>query len=456
LRDGATLVRVPFLGGTPRRIVDGVVSGVGWSPDGQRMAFVRYDPDTQGTSLVVTDSQGQNERVLVTRNAPSFFHMTRFTNRPPARPSWSADARWIALAGLNTSPERPRDNGELIEVDAASGAERAVRRVDGSVSELAYLDNDRLVVSFVNPVSQEPGQWRLYPRTGPPVPLTRDLNTIQDVQLTADRTSGVATRTTTRRSISAGTIATGVFTEAVAESGLQPAFAALDSRGNLLYTARMPVGRATFRSDGAAGAGTMLVSDLVYALPSPDGTFIVGHRPEVGLVRANADGSGATVISQDASAVPRAVTPDGSAVICVSNKSGHQQPWLVPLAGGEARRLSDVYIDGAALWLSKDGRQVIFRTNAGTQICGFPGFDQCRGVDVLPGPLSPDGKTVFAVDRNDPTNIFAQPIDGGPGRPLTRFTDKVIEDFSVSPDGTRIAPTRTARESDVVLVKGLK
>ena len=76
--------------------------------------------------------------------------------------------------------------------------------------------------------------------------------------------------------------------------------------------------------------------------------------------------------------------------------------------------------------------------------------------DVLPGPLSPDGKTVFAVDRNDPTNIFAQPIDGGPGRPLTRFTDKVIEDFSVSPDGTRIALTRTARESDVVLVKGLK
>ena len=173
-------------------------------------------------------------------------------------------------------------------------------------------------------------------------------------------------------------------------------------------------------------------------------------------MRANADGSCATVISQDASAVPRAVTPDGSAVICVSNKSGHQQPWLVPLAGGEARRLSDVYIDGAALWLSKDGRQVIFRTNAGTQICGFPGFDQCRGVDVLPGPLSPDGKTVFAVDRNDPTNIFAQPIDGGPRRPLTRFTDKVIEDFSVSPDGTRIALTRTARESDVVLVKGLK
>jgi dipeptidyl aminopeptidase/acylaminoacyl peptidase len=420
------------------------------------MAFVKYDSKTQSTTLVVADPGGQNEKVLAARQAPSFFYMALFSNAPPTRPSWSTDGRWIALAGINTSPERPRDNGELIEVDAASGAERAVRRVDGEVSELAYLDNDRLVVSFTNPVSQEPGQWRLYPRTGPHVPLTRDLNNIQDVQLTADRTSGVATRTTTRRSISVGTIATGLFAEVVPESGLQPAFAVLDARGNLLYAARAPVGRATFRSEGAGGAGTMVVSDLVSALPSPDGTFVVGHRPEVGLVRVNADGSGATVISPDASAIPRAMTPDGATLLVVSNKAGHQQPWLVPLAGGDARRLSDVYIDGGALWLSKDGRQVIFRNNAGTQICAFPGFDQCRVVNVRPGPLSADGTTVFAVSRDDPSNIIAQPLDGGPARPVTRFTDKAIQDFSLSPDGTRIAVTRMARESDVVLVKGLK
>lgn len=450
------LVRVPFLGGTPRRIVHGAVSGIGWSPDGQRMAFVKYDPKTQATTLVVADARGQNEKVLATRQAPSFFHMTLFSNAPPERPSWSADGRWIALAGFNVSPERPRDNGELIEVDSATGAERAVRRVDGVVTEVAYLDNDRLVVSFVNPVSQEPGQWRLYPRTGPAVTLTRDLNHIQDVQLTADRTSGVATRTTMRRSISVGTIATGVFTEVVAESGTQPSSAELDSRGNLFYTARVPGGRATFRSQGAAGAGTMVVTDLVMALPSPDGTFIVGHRPEVGLVRVNADGSGATVISPDASAIPRAVTPDGTAVLVVSNKSGHQQPWLVPISGGEAKRLSDVYIDGGQAWLSHDGRQVIFRTTAGTQICGFPGFDECRAVKASLGPISADGKTVFTLDRNDPTNIFAQPLDGGPRRPVTRYTDKVIQDFSLSPDGTRIALTRMARESDVVLLKELK
>src|SRR5262249_21066075 len=38
------LWRVPFLGGTPRRIVDNVWTPVGWSPDGHQMAFVRVDP----------------------------------------------------------------------------------------------------------------------------------------------------------------------------------------------------------------------------------------------------------------------------------------------------------------------------------------------------------------------------------------------------------------------------
>lgn len=63
---------------------------------------------------------------------------------------------------------------------------------------------------------------------------------------------------------------------------------------------------------------------------------------------------------------------------------------------------------------------------------------------------------MFAINPNDPRNIIAQPIDGGPPTPLTAFTDMTIQDFSLSPDHTRIAITRVMRESDVVLIKGLK
>jgi len=131
----ASIVRVPFLGGTPRRVADNAGSGIGWSPDRQRMAYVsmRLAPTTT-TSLVVADGRPERESAC-DPVAPAYLTNVGFGNNPPSRPSWSADGRWIAVAGRNVSSERTHEPGELIEVDAASGAERAVRRVDSNLSE---------------------------------------------------------------------------------------------------------------------------------------------------------------------------------------------------------------------------------------------------------------------------------------------------------------------------------
>jgi Tol biopolymer transport system component len=455
----AVTLRVPFLGGAARRLLEGAVSGIGWSPDGQQMAFVKMD-DTQSTSLVVADPQGQNARVLATRRPPSFFMNVGFSlgNGPASQPSWSADGRTIAVAGINVSPERARDGdvGELIEFDEERGAELALRRIEGMIWGVGYLESGDLVVSADRATNTMQWQWWLYPRSGSVAALTRSLNGFQGVQLTDDRTSGVATQTTMRSSIELGAIAGGPFSEAVAESGAQSAFAALDARGQLFYTARVPSGWATFRSDATAGGSTLVLADLWRAIPSTDANFVIGRHRDLGLMRVNPDGSGATVIVQDASAAPVAFTPNGAGFVYVSNRSGPQQPWLLSLSAGEATRLSDAYIDAARLWLSIDGREVIFSTHGGTRVCTFPAFDQCRTPKLIAGPLSADGKTVFAVDPNDPRNILAQPIDGSTATSLTHFTDKEIADFSLSPDRTRIAITRLSRVSDVVLIRGLK
>ena len=63
------LWRVPFLGGTPRKLAALVFSGVGWSPDGQRMAFVRRSSTANDTEslVLIADADGSNERVLAKR-----------------------------------------------------------------------------------------------------------------------------------------------------------------------------------------------------------------------------------------------------------------------------------------------------------------------------------------------------------------------------------------------------
>jgi hypothetical protein len=257
--------------------------------------------------------------------------------------------------------------------------------------------------------------------------------------------------------ITAGTVASGTFVEAVAPSTAQPSFAQLDTRGDLFYTARLPVGVATFRSGGARGAGTLVATGIAFSVPSPDGVFVVGRRQNGDIVRVNSDGSGLTVLlPASALAFPVAITSDGTGLLYVSNQTGPQQPWLLPLTGGAPRRLAETNMPVPFMRVSRDGQQTIFPSPGGTQLCRFPSFDECRTLNVRSGPLSADGRTVFAVNPNDPRNIIAQPIDGGPPTPLTAFTDMTIEDFSLSPDGTRIAITRVSRESDVVLVKGLQ
>jgi len=445
------IIRVPFLGGAPRQLVgDGARSGIGWSPDGRRMAFNRSDQPGQN-SIAVADHDGQNARVLVTRRAPSFFVNVTFGQRA-ARPSWSTDGRQIAVIGIDTSLGKGGSTNEIVEIDADNGTEHVVSR-SGPMIELAYLDHTRWIASTLKDGSAE---WQIVSREGAAVPVTRDLSYLIGVQLTAARDTGVAIRTALRSAIEVGGVAAGDFAQVIEESGAESADAALDSAGNIFYFAKVSEGPATFRRAAQDGASTLIATNLIYAQPSPDGSFVIGHRPNVGLVRVNADGSDARVLVQDASAFPYAITHDNSTLIYQSNREGHQQPWRLALGSGAAERLSDVSILSRRLWLSPDERQVIFGTSAGTTLCAFPNFDGCRTIKGGPGPFSPDGKTVFTVSPSEPANILAQPIDGRAPTPLTRYTDRRIVDFSVSPDGRRMAITRGEQLSDVVLIKGLK
>ena len=73
---GSSLWRVSVSGAGLREIVTDVDSAVGWSPDGQHMAFIR------GSALVVADADGRNTRSLFTVTAPKrFVHGARSGSR---------------------------------------------------------------------------------------------------------------------------------------------------------------------------------------------------------------------------------------------------------------------------------------------------------------------------------------------------------------------------------------
>src|SRR5262249_4384092 len=83
------LRKMPVLGGTPVEVVKDIDTGVAFSPDGKRFAFLRGDPSKGTVGLLVANSDGSGERML--RSIPGD------SNGPSMqRPAWSPAGKTIA------------------------------------------------------------------------------------------------------------------------------------------------------------------------------------------------------------------------------------------------------------------------------------------------------------------------------------------------------------------------
>ena len=70
---------------------------------------------------------------------------------------------------------------------------------------------------------------------------------------------------------------------------------------------------------------------------------------------------------------------------------------------------------------------------------------------------STDGKSIlYTSNLNNVSNIWSQPIDGGPRKQITHFSDMLMTGFAWTPDGKLLACTRGALVRDAVLVTDLK
>ena len=110
------LWRVPFIVGTPKRLVDNIGSLVAWSSDGLKMAFVRdlsksgTSPTPESTALITADPDGGNEKVLARRRRPSFFNIIPLFSFIQ-QPAWSPSGATIALPASDGAVTTPGRNG---------------------------------------------------------------------------------------------------------------------------------------------------------------------------------------------------------------------------------------------------------------------------------------------------------------------------------------------------------
>ena len=459
------LWRVPFLGGSPKRLLDTVNSPPGWSPDGRQFAFVRSG--VEGSSaLMLADAGGGNVRTLATRTLPAQFLSFGSRGTPSAQgaavhPAWSPDGSMIALLGFESGGGRT--NRQAVFVDVATGTERTLTlRDEASADGIEWLDAERLVVSTLGRNDAVSQLWLLSYPEGSWSRLTNDVTNYASIAVSADRRSIAVARWDFQIAIS---MLEGTAREPIQIVAPSP-FIGEDvawAQDRLLYALLSPVDNVPAIWSQRVGAANPeeLVGNAYSPESTPDGTTLVFSRVvdgTRGIWRAEGNGQGAVAVGTSV-ANRVVVTPDGKSVAYVSNESGLQSIWIRPLDGGPARHLANVF--GFQPVVSPDGASIAFvsvdeRKQPVLITCALADCSSRRSFSVPRRPAAlqwtPDGR---GLAYSTLANIWVQPLDGGAQSPLTQFPEdgQQIEDFEWSRDGKRLAFAHSRTTWNVVLFR---
>ena len=466
------LYQVPVLGGAPRKILTDIDSQISFAPDKRRFAFLLNDLSRKEAHLIIAslDDAEQQQHLAVHTGV-------HWVN--DAAPAWSPDGKVIIFTARIQTSKASGTTASLVEVRVEDGGRTVLNtRQWDAIQAIEWLaDGTGLIVAARDNASLLAHQlWQIdYPGGGARA-ITRDLNSYSSAGVTADMKSLV---TILHRRIANLWIApSDRASEAVQihsgnskDLGWTLGVEWLRD-GKIIYgsTASGKEDVWLMNADGSnqrqlttnAGANfEPTVSDdgrtVVYVSKAADAT----QR----LWKMNLDNGERAPLTDGGYDLRPDISPDGRWVVYMSIKRDSPTLWKTPIGGGGAAvQLSDKI--ASVPRVSPDGRFIacFYRAQVETfsKLAVLPSdggepvkvFDRSPTTFVEAGiQWTPDGRALSFIDNRDGvSNVWLQPLDGGPPKQLTNFTSETIFRFAWSPDGKMIVAERGTETGDIVLI----
>lgn len=468
--DVGTVYRLPALGGTPVKILEHVDGPVSISPNGKQLVLVRSNyPNPGESALVIANTDGTGVRNLAIRKAPEYFAPLFFTG-----PSWSPDGKLVAVSVGR--------HGSFSHVFAFAVADGTAKDLTPDpwqfTARVAWLpDMSGLLVIAGETVARTQIWFVSYPN-GERRRITNDLNGYRSISLAADGTkfstiqaSGlvniwIAPEGDAKRAVQLPTGNVGFFGSSGSTLSWTPdngiVFVSTET-GNLDIWLMDSKGenRRQLTTNRDADFGPVV---------SRDGHYVVFTSSRAGnsnIWRMGIDGSDQKPLTSGVADALGTISPDGRWVFYSSLVSGKPTLWKVSIDGGTSIEISKgpaitptVSPDGKFLaYLYPDSadpiappnRLAIMPIDGGEPIKTFS--FQGPTIVATSAHWSVDGRSIlYTTSNNNVTNIWSQPVDGGPPRQVTDFKDSFMTGFAWSHDGKFLACTRGVLLRDVVLI----
>jgi len=472
------LYRAPVLGGAPKQVLRDIDSNPAFSPDGQRMAFIRAnDPEAGKYRLLSADLDGSNETVLLITQS------TRGAD--PTQMSWSPDGKLLAYSFQSAGAV----TGYIETFDLARKQVNTLAALpDARIVDLQWLPGGRslLVIYALRGPRLDQTQIGLVSTDGKLHPVTRDTNRYSTLTLSADSHSAATVQIKTNRSLVVLPVAGASTASPAPLPGIaDPRQVRWSANGKLLVSEADKL----VRTDRDGGNATVLVSDASAALfdarQCGDQYVVFSWAyhggSTINIWRAKADGSALKQLTSNPIETNPVCSPDGKMVYYVE-RLGTNRLMRVPIDGGQAEQVPGTNIpnrfgmDGVG-YFSPDGKSLGVvvslidpRTNdAVTKLAvisleagaaGSPRLmdldsrlgsanDSSTGLQLVPN----ENALSYVISENGGNNIWWQPLDGSPGHQITHLSAEQIGSYNWSPDGKALAITLRQDVADVVLLK---
>ena len=472
--DAGTLYRIPVLGGTPVKVLEKIDGPISFSPDGKQFVLVRGNyPNTGESALVIANLDGSGERNLVVKKNPDRLSPIFFTG-----PSWSPDGKMIAATVVTVGA-----SSKVFGFSVADGGEKSLSAESwpyaGRVQWLPDMTG-LLVIAGESPASSQ--VWMMSYPDGRIRRVTNDLGAYRAIGLTQN----AKTFTTVQAQ---GLVNLWVLPEGQAAKAIRlPTgnIAFYSSAGNNLSWT--PDGRIAFVSNEGGNADIWMAdpdgsnrkqltsngANNFAPVVSADGRYIVFMSARDGrrnLWRLNIDGSNPVRLTSGLADCYPSLTPDSRWVVYTTFEGAKPQLWKLSIDGGTPVRITDHVATMAAV--SLDGRFIAFMYPESQDpfappnrlaVVPFEGGPNIKlfefngsGTVAALTQWSADSKSIlYTVSANNVTNIWSQPLEGGPPKQVTEFNDLFMTSFAWSRDGKQLACTRGSLIRDAILVTDVK
>ena len=471
--DAGTLYRIPVFGGTSVKVLEKIDGPVTFSPEGKQFAFVRGNYPTPGHSaLVIANIDGTGEQDLAVKNYPDRFAPIFFTG-----PAWSPDGKTIAATVATTGGQ-----SQILSFSVADGKEQNLSQQSwpfaGRVEWLPDMTGLLVVAGDSTALAQ---LWLINYPEGTSRRITNDLGTYRAIGLTQD-----------------GKKITTVQAQGLVNLWIVPS----DDPGK---AERLPTGNVSFYSSSGNNVSWTPDGNIVFVsteggnpsiwtikpdgserkqltandgasfspVVSPDGKYIVFSLWRDGkrnLWRINIDGRNPVQLTSGISDSFPSISPDNQ-VIYVAPGNARPTLWKVSIDGGTPVQISDRVATMGVV--SPDGKLIAYTYPESPDVSAPPNRVAVMSFDGGPAlktfnmaasgtvlaivQWSQDGKSLlYTVTTNNVTNVWSQPLDGGPAKQVTDFKEMLITGFSWSRDGKQLAATRGTLLRDAVLIRDTK